>query len=360
MTSRLPDNLRGVLPTGSDWQHRELQLSILDFYVALKNYVSNKLSKIGANPTFPKMFFSFKTCSNTSVSGCIPRECVSLLDHLWYQGIQDLQLGADCSWCTPFPWATEMWSSKRGGRLDLGRKMIYRYYSKIWMDQCWTLLRVFCSQESIIVALENSLVTVWDALTWRRPIAKPRSGESATACHLHASFLFHLFHPTPYAWYLERLPVQLEYGSIGVHFTSQEISFSNNLSNLSLQYPLTNRNIVHCNWPQIVLSKWRKNRKIASRSSRCIPIELLTGSSATGSPSYEPHNAQVSNNKIHGISTSSQPPGGALEAPWGGFDTQLVGMISWNSCEPFVTGDQWQTVQVFYYNLYTSCVYHTS
>lgn len=54
--------------------------------------------------------------------------------------------------------------------------------------------------------------------------------------------------------------MQLEYGSIGVHFTSQEISFSNNLSNLSLQYPLTDRNIVHCNWPQIVEEMKQQDR----------------------------------------------------------------------------------------------------
>ena len=77
MTSQLPDNLRGVLPTGSDWQHRELQLSILDLYVALKLYFSMATSKIRANPTFPKMLFSFKTCSNTSFSGSL---CIHMVE----------------------------------------------------------------------------------------------------------------------------------------------------------------------------------------------------------------------------------------------------------------------------------------
>lgn len=37
---------------------------LTNMYIALKNDVSNKPSKMGANPTSPKMFFSFKTCSN--------------------------------------------------------------------------------------------------------------------------------------------------------------------------------------------------------------------------------------------------------------------------------------------------------
>lgn len=110
-------------------------------------------------PPFRRCFFSFKTCSNTSVSGWNSASILST-------GMRPSAFSTTCGskesktcnlgLTAPGEPRVDVMETKRGGKMDYPEEMmIYRYYSQNMNDQCWppSAFFVFCSQESTIVAL---------------------------------------------------------------------------------------------------------------------------------------------------------------------------------------------------------------